>query len=260
MTIKLRYQPFAEASKVSPENRNYPAETNYKKLKEIVKEKYASESEDVHLRRQLNQLRFLPSTGQTLSSFVERYHYLAKKLRRGDDKSILTDIIINLPIDVQGDLEYLTQTDALSSIEELNKVARRYDTISRKRTDLNDMGVKDSLLSIKEDLQQIKTIAFCPKETLAAVNAKEDQQGRKCYNCEEEGHFIKDCEKPKRQKLPTSSKEVTKPTGEKKSRWSKENEEARAKYIERFGPLKKCPICEGYHLIIHCPMKNALNL
>lgn len=105
----------------------------YTDLKKKILERYARETSYLRNRQRLTQMRFNENGKETLASFIDRFVALAKRLDVKQDKEIITGILIALPSEVQGELEYLDTTSNIKKLEDLMKIAHRYDSIAAKR-------------------------------------------------------------------------------------------------------------------------------
>ena len=243
---------------------------DYDALKKKILERYSGESAYLRNRQRLTAMRYDVNGRETLASFVDRFVALARRLEIKDDKEIVTGVLIALPVEVQGDLEYLENMKKLTTLSALMKLAQRYDGIESKRfkdpTNLNQLGALVSSLSqeeLKKALQGIREeFQRQHEETMAAISAKSsnlksrpDTEDRKCYNCQKVGHLARDCPEPKASRSNRGDTQATTGQSSKKD-YSKVNKEALEEYEKKFGkPTSDCPICNGYHFVYHCPLK-----
>lgn len=234
-------------------------------------------------------MRYNEHGKETLSSFVDRFVALAKRLEITNQREIITGILIALPVEVQGDIEYLDSIKNVSTVEELMKIAQRYDGIVSKRfrspDNFNKLGVLVSSISqeeLKKALNDIREeFRRQHEETLAAIGSRSQQiayrrdgESRRCYNCQNVGHLAMSCNEPKRPRQSNeSNKQVEMNQISKKNQvntrdqtgvkqlsckdYTKINQEAREMYEKKYGkPGMDCPICQGYHFVYHCPLKS----
>lgn len=258
--------------------------SDYIGLKKKILERYARETGALRNRIKLIQMRYEPTGRETLASFIDRFVSLAKKVDLIKDTEIIASILIALPLEVQGDLEYIENMSQVKSLSDLTKVAHRYDSIVSKRTerpsDLKQLGAIVSSISQEEIRKAISGIRDefqrQHEETIAVItnrntpSASRTTQGqRRCYNCQQYGHLARACPEPRQQgkgeanqpsdvrqlKVSRDQKETREPREQRKD-WSKENEEAVREYERNYGkPEMNCPICNGYHFVYHCPLK-----
>lgn len=244
--------------------------SNYSSLKQKIIDRYAGETAYIRNRKHLNQMRFDVNGRETLGSFVDRFVALARRLKMGEDKEIVTGILIALPLEVQGDLEYLESLKNITTLEGLTKLAQRYDGIVSKRfkgpDDINQLGAIVSSISQEELKKALKNIReefqLQHEEILAAIGSrnqrekmKPDSEERRCYNCQKIGHLARDCSEQKSNRQMRSDDQTT-PKQPARRDYNKINQEAREEYERKFGkPASDCPICGGYHFVYHCPLK-----
>lgn len=245
---------------------------NYVKLKQKILDRYSHETSYLKNRQKLGRMKFELSSRETLESFIDRFLALAKRIQLTNDKEIITSIVLALPAETQSDLEYLEAFSNIRSLDDLKRLARRYDSIVAKKVetpqDIQKLGAIVSSVSQEELRKAIKDIRDefqrQHEETLAAIKSQGNNQrsninGRKCYNCQQVGHLIRDCPKPrqpKRIEFNTETNGSSKIDIDEKKDYEKINQEARLEYEKNYGkPKKDCSICQGYHFVYHCPLK-----
>lgn len=238
-------------------------------MKKMILERYSPASSYLHNRQKLSQMRFNVNGNDTLASFIDRYVALSKRSGINNEHEIVTGILITLPPEVHGELEYLGKLRGVSTIIELMELVHRYDSIVAKRINHSDLSQISALVSSvsKEELgkalQSIRDeFKLQHEETLAAINIRGQQGGsrlnssqRRCYNCQDVGHLVRDCPKPRDMKTNNDSRNVESRQQPRRD-WTQANHDAIKEYESKFGkPEIDCPICKGYHFVYHCPLK-----
>lgn len=251
----------------------YLSSNDYDQLKKKILDRFSPESADLRYRKRLTQMKFDADGKETLASFIDRYVALAKRLGISSESEIVTGLLIAMPVEVQGDLEYLDNIGSIKTLASFKKIAQRYDSIVSKRSkspeDLNKLGalvssiskaeLSTALTSIREEINKQH------EEMLAAIrdrnlrnHSERNEETRMCYNCRKNGHLARNCQEPSRERQEKSDQRPN--TSREKSPkrdYVKINQEARQEYERKYGkPETNCPICSGYHFVYHCPLKN----
>lgn len=235
------------------------ANGDYKVLKSKILARYQLESSNLTNRLKLNAMRFDTLGKETLASFIDRFIARSKRLDIRKDSEIITGVLLALPVEVQGELEYLEPLAKVKTLGNLTKLAQRYDSITSKRCRASDDSEKiailvDSIEKMKNEFRQ--TIATISSREYQRDKSKFKSEDRKCYSCQQVGHLIKDCPKVKSTRLKKDQYPQLE-SHEAKKDYTKINQEAIEEYEKKFGkPEMDCPICKGYHFVYHCPMKS----
>lgn len=244
---------------------------DYDSLKKKIIERYSPESSDLRNRKRLTQMTFDVNGKETLASFIDRYVALAKRLNIKNESDIVNGLLIAMPVEVQGDLEYLDNLDSIKSVAKFMKLANRYDSIASKKIktteDLSQLGalvssiskaeLKSALTNFKDEFErqhQEMLAAIGNKSTRSAPRSSEES--RMCYNCRRTGHLARDCSEPRQPRSDKGQRADNSREKSPKKDYTKLNRDARLEYEKKYGkPETDCPICSGYHFVYHCPLK-----
>lgn len=259
-TLAIRKSLVATAKEWLNGNCNELLESHdFDKIKSQLLERYCGQPSYIRNRQRLSQLKYDVNGRETLASFGDRYVALARRIEIKTDREILTGILLALPDDVMGDLEYLINIKDVTTVKEFMNVAHRYDSIASKRS--KNLGCFSQLGAIANFKELEKTMNDLrgefqkqQEQIIAAIGSKNQYQvneNRRCYNCATVGHLARNCLKPKAQGQALRPNEQSTDKD-----WTKLNQQAKETYEKKFGkPLKGCPICDGYHFVYHCPIK-----
>lgn len=232
---------------------------NYHELKKKIKERYSRESASLNNKSKLNSMRFDPSGNEPLASFIDRYVAQARKSNLGNnnDREILTGILLALPDDVQGELEYLDNLAKVSDVNGLRSIAHRYDSIVSKRNKCANENSRlaalvSSIDTLKEEFRHtLATIASRDNVVTQRSSSRSNQVDIKCYNCQKNGHIARKCPEPRVERTSRDERKSN------RKDYSSENQQAVEEYEKKFGkPEVNCAICNGYHFVYHCPLRN----
>lgn len=246
---------------------------HYNSLKKKILDRFSPETADLRNRKRLSQMKFDADGKETLASFIDRYVSLARILNISNDIEIVTGLLIALPVEVQGDLEYLDNIGSIQSLNNLKKIAQRYDSIVSKRSkgpeDLNKLGALVSsiskaelnmaLTSIREEFnRQHDEVLAAIRDKNSKRSSERSEESRMCYNCRKNGHLARNCPEASRERQESGNQRDNSAREKSPKRdYEKINREARQEYEKKYGkPETQCPICSGFHFVYHCPLKN----
>lgn len=216
---------------------------NYAGLKSKITTRYSNVSTEQRLRAKLRAMNFNSRGQETMVAYYDRFCGLARQIGRdSSEEDIVNDFFLSLSPDVQSQLVRLTDIKLLKTKDQLYNLVHRFDQ-SYHPENLESELLNDIKRYIDNHIRRSDTIETEDNkvEQIAALGGRKDIGEITCYNCKAKGHYATKC--------PEKKKKTTKD-------WSSENKALREKYEAQYGkPEAECPICEGYHFVAHCPLK-----